>query len=299
MNSKRNALGRGLSAILRNPKTDITDDSKNENNNVSNISEILIDDIEINPFQPRTNFVQEKIYELTESIRELGIIQPITVRKLGYNKYQLISGERRLRASKELNLKKIPCYIRIANDEQMLEMALVENIQRENLNPIEIALSFKRLINECKLTQEECGSKLGKKRSTITNFLRLLKLPIEIQDALKREKISVGHARALINIKNKNNQLNIFYDIIENGFSVREVEQIAKDFSDVNYNYKAKSRKITSEDIIPFTLQKKLFDLSKDLNVEIKLKRNKKGNGKIIIPFSDDDKLDEIFNKII
>ena len=299
MNSKRNALGRGLSAILRNPKTDITDDSKNENNNVSNISEILIDDIEINPFQPRTNFVQEKIYELTESIRELGIIQPITVRKLGYNKYQLISGERRLRASKELNLKKIPCYIRIANDEQMLEMALVENIQRENLNPIEIALSFKRLINECKLTQEECGSKLGKKRSTITNFLRLLKLPIEIQDALKREKISVGHARALINIKNKNNQLNIFYDIIENGFSVREVEQIAKDFSDVNYNYKAKSRKITSEDIIPFTLQKKLFDLSKDLNVEIKLKRNKKGNGKIIIPFSDDDKLDEIFNRII
>lgn len=299
MNSKRNALGRGLSAILRNPKTDITDNSKNENNNVSNISEILIDDIEINPFQPRTNFVQEKIYELTESIRELGIIQPITVRKLGYNKYQLISGERRLRASRELNLKKIPCYIRIANDEQMLEMALVENIQRENLNPIEIALSFKRLINECKLTQEECGSKLGKKRSTITNFLRLLKLPIEIQDALKREKISVGHARALINIKDKTNQLNIFYDIIENGFSVREVEQIAKDFSDVSYNYKAKSTKITSEDIIPFTLQKKLFDLSKDLNVEIKLKRNKKGNGKIIIPFSDDDKLDEIFNKII
>ena len=299
MNSKRNALGRGLSAILRNPKTDITDDSKNENNNVSNISEILIDDIEINPFQPRTNFVQEKIYELTESIRELGIIQPITVRKLGYNKYQLISGERRLRASRELNLKKIPCYIRIANDEQMLEMALVENIQRENLNPIEIALSFKRLIDECKLTQEECGSKLGKKRSTITNFLRLLKLPIEIQDALKREKISVGHARALINIKDKTNQLNIFYDIIENGFSVREVEQIAKDFSDVSYNYKAKSTKITSEDIIPFTLQKKLFDLSKDLNVEIKLKRNKKGNGKIIIPFSDDDKLDEIFNKII
>jgi len=214
MNSKRNALGRGLSAILRNPKTDITDNSKNENNNVSNISEILIDDIEINPFQPRTNFVQEKIYELTESIRELGIIQPITVRKLGYNKYQLISGERRLRASKELNLKKIPCYIRIANDEQMLEMALVENIQRENLNPIEIALSFKRLIDECKLTQEECGSKLGKKRSTITNFLRLLKLPIEIQDALKKEKISVGHARALINIKNKNNQLNIFMNFI-------------------------------------------------------------------------------------
>ena len=177
MNNKRNALGRGLSAILRNPKTDITDDRADEKNLVSNINEINIEDIQINPFQPRIDFENEKIYELAESIRELGIIQPITVRKLGYNKYQLISGERRLRASKELNLKTIPTYIRIANDEQMLEMALVENIQRENLNPIEIAISFQRLIKECNLTQEECGNRLGKKRSTITNFLRLLKLP--------------------------------------------------------------------------------------------------------------------------
>ena len=163
MNNKRNALGRGLSAILRNPKTDITDDRADEKNLVSNINEINIEDIQINPFQPRIDFENEKIYELAESIRELGIIQPITVRKLGYNKYQLISGERRLRASKELNLKTIPTYIRIANDEQMLEMALVENIQRENLNPIEIAISFQRLIKECNLTQEECGNRLGKK----------------------------------------------------------------------------------------------------------------------------------------
>lgn len=298
MNNKRNALGRGLSAILRNPKTDITDDRTNEKNLVSNVNEIAIDDIQINPFQPRIDFEKEKIYELSESIKELGIIQPITVRKLGYNKYQLISGERRLRASKELNLKTIPSYIRIANDEQMLEMALVENIQRENLNPIEIAISFQRLINECDLTQEECGNRLGKKRSTIANFLRLLKLPSEIQDGLKKEKISVGHARALINIKEKQNQLNIYHDIIENGFSVREVEQLAKDFSERNYNYKGKKKKIDSEDIIPFGHQKKLFDLSKNLNVDIQFKRNKKGSGKIIIPFSDDEKLSEIFNKL-
>ena len=298
MNNKRNALGRGLSAILRNPKTDITDDRTNEKNLVSSVNEIAIDDIQINPFQPRIDFEKEKIYELSESIKELGIIQPITVRKLGYNKYQLISGERRLRASKELNLKTIPSYIRIANDEQMLEMALVENIQRENLNPIEIAISFQRLIKECDLTQEECGNRLGKKRSTIANFLRLLKLPSEIQDGLKKEKISVGHARALINIKEKQNQLNIYQDIIENGFSVREVEQLAKDFSERNYNYKGKKKKIDSEDIIPFGHQKKLFDLSKNLNVDIQFKRNKKGSGKIIIPFSDDEKLSEIFNKL-
>ena len=298
MNNKRNALGRGLSAILRNPKTDITDDRTNEKNLVSNVNEIAIDDIQINPFQPRIDFEKEKIYELSESIKELGVIQPITVRKLGYNKYQLISGERRLRASKELNLKTIPSYIRIANDEQMLEMALVENIQRENLNPIEIAISFQRLIKECDLTQEECGNRLGKKRSTIANFLRLLKLPSEIQDGLKKEKISVGHARALINIKEKQNQLNIYQDIIENGFSVREVEQLAKDFSERNYNYKGKKKKIDSEDIIPFGHQKKLFDLSKNLNVDIQFKRNKKGSGKIIIPFSDDKKLSEIFNKL-
>ena len=298
MNSKRNALGRGLSAILRNPKTDITDNRTDEKNLVASISEIAIEDIQINPFQPRVNFEKEKIYELAESIKELGIIQPITVRKLGYNKFQLISGERRLKASKELGLKSIPSFIRIANDEQMLEMALVENIQRENLNPIEIAISFQRLIKECNLTQEQCGNKLGKKRSTITNFLRLLKLPLEIQDGLKKDKITIGHARALINIKNEKNQLNIFNDIIDNGFSVREVEQIAKDFSDRNYNYSAKRKKIDSDDIIPFGHQKKLFDLSKSLNVEIKLKRNKKGNGKIIIPFTDDDKLFEIFNKI-
>ncbi len=298
MKNKRNALGRGLSAILRNPKTDITENRNEEKNLVSTINNISIKDIQINPFQPRTEFDEEKLFELSESIKELGIIQPITVRKLGYNKYQLISGERRLRASKALNLKTIPSYIRIANDEQMLEMALVENIQRDNLNPIDIALSFQRLIKECNLTQEECGNKLGKQRSTITNFLRLLKLPSKIQEGLKKERITVGHARALININDKENQLNIYYDIIESGFSVREVEQIAKDFIDRKYRFGGKVKKIKSENIIAFAHQKKIFDLSKNLNQKIELKTTKKGNGKIIIPFSNEDELSDIFNKI-
>ena len=298
MSNRRNALGRGLSAILRNPKTDITNHKDEASKLVATINEISIDEIQINPFQPRVNFDDEKIYELAESIKELGIIQPITVRKLGYNKYQLISGERRFKASKTLNLKTIPAYIRIANDEQMLEMALVENIQRENLNPIEIAISFQRLIKECNLTQEECGNKLGKQRSTITNFLRLLKLPIEIQDGLKRNQISVGHARALINIKDTTKQLNIYHDIIENGFSVREVEQLVKDFAESNYT--ATIRKKTDKNIetLLFSHQKMLFDLSKNLDKKIHLTKNKKGNGKIIIPFSDDDELTLIFNKI-
>jgi len=298
MKNKRNALGRGLSAILRNPKTDITENRNEEKNLVSTINNISIEDIQINPFQPRTEFDEEKLFELSESIKELGIIQPITVRKLGYNKYQLISGERRLRASKILNLKTIPSYIRIANDEQMLEMALVENIQRDNLNPIDIALSFQRLIKECNLTQEECGNKLGKQRSTITNFLRLLKLPSKIQEGLKKERITVGHARALININDKENQLNIYHDIIENGFSVREVEQIAKDFIDRRYKFGGKVKKTKSENIIAFAHQKKIFDLSKNLNQKIELKTTKKGNGKIIIPFSNEDELSDIFNKI-
>jgi len=298
MSNRRNALGRGLSAILRNPKTDITNNNDEASKLVATINKISLDEIQINPFQPRVTFDDEKIYELAESIKELGIIQPITVRKLGYNKYQLISGERRFKASKTLNLKTIPAYIRIANDEQMLEMALVENIQRENLNPIEIAISFQRLIKECNLTQEECGNKLGKQRSTITNFLRLLKLPLEIQDGLKRNQISVGHARALINIKDTTKQLNIYYDIICNGFSVREVEQLAKDFAESNYTGTIRGKQDKNIEPLLFSHQKMLFDLSKNLDKKIKLTKNKKGNGKIIIPFSDDDELTLIFNKI-
>ena len=298
MSNRRNALGRGLSAILRNPNTDITNNKDEESKLVGTINEISLDEIQVNPFQPRVKFDEDKIYELSQSIKELGIIQPITVRKLGYNRYQLISGERRFKASKILNLRTIPAYIRIANDEQMLEMALVENIQRENLNPIEIAISFQRLIQECSLTQEECGNKLGKQRSTITNFLRLLKLPLEIQGGLKRQKISVGHARALINIKDTTKQLNIYNDIIENGFSVREVEQLVKDFAERDYNSTVRKKQDKNTETLLFSHQKMLFDLSKSLDKKVQLTKNKKGNGKIIIPFSNDEELTAIFNKI-
>jgi ParB family chromosome partitioning protein len=298
MSNRRNALGRGLSAILRNPNTDITNNKDEESKLLGTINEISLDEIQVNPFQPRVKFDEDKIYELSQSIKELGIIQPITVRKLGYNRYQLISGERRFKASKTLNLRTIPAYIRIANDEQMLEMALVENIQRENLNPIEIAISFQRLIQECSLTQEECGNKLGKQRSTITNFLRLLKLPLEIQGGLKRQKISVGHARALINIKDTTKQLNIYNDIIENGFSVREVEQLVKDFAERDYNSTVRKKQDKNTETLLFSHQKMLFDLSKSLDKRVQLTKNKKGNGKIIIPFSNDEELTAIFNKI-
>ena len=299
MNKKRNALGRGLSAILRNPQADITNSENSASNkSVSNTSEILIENIQINPFQPRKEFNKENLYQLSESIRNLGIIQPITVRKLGYDKFQLISGERRFRASKLLKLKKIPAYIRIANDQQMLEMALVENIQRQNLNPIEVALSFKRLIDECNLTQEACGERLGKNRSTVTNFLRLLKLPAEIQDGLQKEQISIGHARALVSLNDDQKKINIFHDIVANGYSVREVEQIVKDFSDTNYQRISKKSLIKIKEPIPFSYQKILHDLSKNLNQEIIFNRNKKGHGKLVIPFKNDNELEEIFNKI-
>ena len=290
---KKRVLGRGLSAILN----DNDNNRFQEDNTINNINEINIKDIKLNPDQPRTNFNEKSLDQLASSINELGLIQPITVKEKE-GKFILISGERRLRASKILNLKTIPSYIRIANDEQMLEMALVENIQRDNLNPIDISLSFQRLIKECNLTQEECGNKLGKQRSTITNFLRLLKLPSKIQEGLKNERITVGHARALININDKENQLNIYHDIIESGFSVREVEQIAKDFTDRKYQFNGKGKKAKSDNIIPFTYQKKIFDLSKNLNQKIELKTTKRGHGKIIIPFSNENELSDIFNKI-
>ena len=211
MTKKRGSLGRGLSVILGNHASNITTDiTENTPTTVGSTHELLISKIQTNPFQPRTEFDQEKLHELSLSIEQLGIIQPITVRKLEKNKYQLISGERRYRASKLAGLDKIPAFIRTANDQQMLEMALVENIQRETLNPIEVALSYQRLIDECKLTQESCSDRVGKNRTTVTNSLRLLKLPSTIQKGLSEGKISTGHARALINIKSDKNQINSF-----------------------------------------------------------------------------------------
>jgi ParB family chromosome partitioning protein len=218
MTKKKSSLGRGLASILGNSSSDITSkptiDIKTETH-VSGIThEILISQIVTNPFQPRTEFDQEKLNDLAVSIEQLGIIQPITVREMGYDKFQLISGERRFRASQIAGLDKIPAFVRIANDQEMLEMALVENIQRENLNPIEVALSYQRLIDEIELTQEQCSERVGKNRSTVTNFLRLLKLPEVIQKGLSEGRISNGHAKALLAIKDENSQINLFYDIV-------------------------------------------------------------------------------------
>ena len=301
MNKERGVLGRGLASILSANNTDTKNTlAKNEqNSNLSNIRDIhhiLISQIVTNPFQPRVNFNQEKLNELATSIEQLGVIQPITVRKMQEKKFQLISGERRLRASQILGIKKIPAFIRIANDKEMLEMALVENIQREDLNPIEIALSYQRLIEEVNLTQEECSLRIGKNRSTVTNFLRLLKLPEEIQKGLIERKISNGHARALLSIKLKESQINLYHDIVQNGYSVRDVEQLAKEFSEIKYKKISKTKNLNK--IIPFSQQKIMHDLSKIVSPDIKLKLNKKGEGKIIIPFKNNEEFEKII-KII
>ena len=296
---KKRSLGRGLSAILGNNTITNTTDIKVKNRPlIGKENEISINEIEINPFQPRITFDQEKIHELASSIKNLGIIQPITVRKLKDNKYQLISGERRLRAALLIGQKTIPAFVRIANDQEMLEMALVENIQRENLNPIEVALSYQRLIDEIKLTQEQCSERVGKNRTTVTNFLRLLKLPSEVQKGLISGGISTGHARALISVKNSDNQINIFHDILSNGYSVREVEQIVKDFANSNYKRISNTKNIRISNPLPFLQQKKLHNLSQSLKREVELKRNRKGKGKLIISFENDTDLANIFEFI-
>jgi ParB family chromosome partitioning protein len=299
MTKKKSSLGRGLASILGTSSSDITSkptaDIKTENPVVVTTHEILISQIVTNPFQPRTEFDQEKLNELAVSIEQLGIIQPITVREMGYDKFQLISGERRFRASQIAGLNKIPAFVRIANDQEMLEMALVENIQRENLNPIEVALSYQRLIDEIKLTQEQCSERVGKNRSTVTNFLRLLKLPEVIQKGLSEGRISNGHAKALLAIKDENSQINLFYDTVANGYSVREVEQLAKEFSNSTYTRTSKSKVVSTPNPLAFSQQKMVHDLSINLEKDVELKRNNKGKGKLIIPFANDEDLQRIF----
>jgi len=297
MAEKKRVLGKGLSALLKKPDTDITTNESiaDTNQDVGSVSEIKIEQIEVNPLQPRTDFDQDALQELAISIKELGIIQPLTVRKLGYDKFQLISGERRFRASQLAGLKTVPVYVRIANDQSMLEMALVENIQREQLNPVEIALSYQRLIDECKLTQKKMSERVGKKRSTITNYLRLLKLPAEILAALRDESISMGHARALVNVKNQDTQINIFRDALNNGFNVREIEQIVKDFGDSSYTKTSRNRIKT---LPSFEHQKLANDFSNKIGKDVKLKVSKSGKGKIEIPFNSNDDLYQIISQL-
>jgi ParB family chromosome partitioning protein len=289
----RKSLGRGLDSILQSPETDITSRDISGDFVAGAIAEIDINLIETNPFQPRTEFDETALRELAQSIKEQGVIQPVTVRKLGYNKYQLISGERRLRASKMAGLAKIPAFIRVANDEQMLELALIENIHRENLNAIEVAISYQRLIDECNLTQEEVSEKVGKSRSAVANFLRLLKLPAEIQLAIRDGHISMGHARALININDKEEQLRLLQQIIMEEMNVRQTEELAEKAK----NPEAKERKQTN--FIPEHFKSKIKKLSQTLNTKVKVKRNISGQGCVVIDFKDEaefDRIMELFN---
>ena len=290
--NKKRGLGRGLDAILQSPETDITSRDISGDYVAGAVAEIDINLIEANPFQPRTEFDEDALAELAQSIKEQGIIQPITVRKLGYNRFQLISGERRLRASKLAGLSKIPAFIRIANDEQMLELALIENIHRENLNAIEVAISYQRLIDECSLTQEQLSTKVGKSRSAIANFLRLLKLPAEIQIALRDGHISMAHARALINVEDKESQLRILQQIIEEDLNVRQTEEIAQKAKG-NVEEGKEPRKQTN--YLPEHFKAQIKTLSQALNTRVKVKRNLKGQGSVVIDF----KNEEEFNRII
>lgn len=293
-NNKRPALGRGLGALLQNVDTDITSRSASDNGNVvGTVSTILITNIEANPFQPRTQFEKEALIELADSIKELGIIQPVTVRKLGYDRYQLISGERRFRASQIAGLDRIPAFIRIANDQEMLEMALVENIQRENLDAIEVAFSYQKLIEDCNLTQEKLSERVGKKRSTVANFLRLLKLPAEIQLAIRTKDITMGHARALINIGDVKKQLTLFRKIVTEGLSVRQVEDIAKGNKPVEVDKVTLFNKGRTSNLT-FTQLKIQEDLTSILETKVQLQSNKKGKGKIVIPFETEEELERV-----
>lgn len=290
MNAKRKALGRGLSALLEDPATDITTKDLSGDNVVGGIASIPLKKIKRNPFQPREDFDEEALQELSDSIKQQGIIQPITVRKMGYDKYQLISGERRLRASEMAGLKKIPAYIRVADDQQMLELALVENIQRKDLNPLEIAISYQRLIEECKLTQEKLSGRVGKNRTTITNYIRLLKLPPEIQLAIKVGKLTMGHARALINIEDQESQYRIANEVIENNLSVRETEKLAKE----SHNHRKSSRPRNIP--LPDKYKKAKDSIAVQLNTKVEIKRNNKGKGTIVIKFNSDEELDKLIN---
>lgn len=290
--TKKQALGRGLSALLKDPSNDINSaQDKNADKVIGNIVEIDINSIEVNPFQPRTNFSEESLKELASSIKELGIIQPITVRKLEFNKFQLVTGERRFRASRLIGLQTIPAYIRIANDQETLEMALVENIQRQDLDPIEIALSYQRLIDEIQLTQEQMSERVGKKRSTISNYLRLLKLDPIIQTGIRDGFISMGHGRALINIDDQNDQIEIYEKILADKLSVRETENLVRNYHQGNGKVLSKSR---VERALPGYIKKGIKDISEYFGHKVNIKISKKGKGSINIPFHSE----EDFNRI-
>ena len=288
-------MGKGLDSLLKN--SDLKNINSPGSPSVSiaaSIASIDISDIEANPYQPRKEFDEESLAELAESIKHQGVITPITVRKIENGKYQLIAGERRLRAAKIAKLAKIPAYIRIATDQQAMEMALVENIQREDLNSLEVALSYSALIDECKLTQEELSTRVGKSRSTITNYLRLLKLPAEIQIALISNKISMAHARCLISIEDSATQLSILHKIEEKDLSVRQTEKMAKDLTSAKKTILHKN----ATDALPELHTQGKAELKNYIQSEIDIKRSRKGKGTLTIHFNNDSDFQRILNII-
>ncbi|MCF6360578.1 MAG: ParB/RepB/Spo0J family partition protein [Cyclobacteriaceae bacterium] len=291
MSAKRkNALGRGLGALLNDsPINQPKMPRKASVSSTNSINDISLEYIEVNPFQPRTHFDEQALNELKDSIKTQGIIQPITVRKLATDSYQLISGERRLQASKLAGLTTIPAYIRTANDQQMLEMALIENIQRENLNSIEVALSYQQLITECGLKQEELGDRVGKKRSTVTNYLRLLKLPPDVQLSIQEGIISMGHARALIGIENIEVLLDVFKKIIQQGLSVRKTEEMVRLLNDSSTDKASTNSTNRSPEI-----KKLQSELSSYFGTKIQVKADDKNKGEIKIPFVSTQDLNRI-----
>lgn len=277
---KKNALGRGLGALIELDNVQTAGSSQ--------INEIPLDSIEANPNQPRKTFDAEALEELAASIKELGVVQPVTLREISEGRYQIISGERRCRASRMAGLTSIPAYIKTADDEALMEMALVENIQREDLNAIEIALSYQRLIDEYKFTQERLGEKVGKKRATVTNYLRLLKLPAEVQLGLKAGKIEMGHARALVSIQNPADMIRIYEETVKNGYSVRKLEDIVKRLSE-KPEPKKKTQKTSDYD----ALSNRLAHVFKS---KVKIDRNSKGSGKIVLSFTNDEQFENIMS---
>ena len=288
---QKKVLGRGLSALLNDTDNDIESVvDKNTENIIGSIIDLPLQNITNNPFQPRTHFNEETLKELSVSIKELGVIQPITVRKIKGNQYELVSGERRLRASKLAGLDRIPSYVRLANDQESLEMALVENIQRQDLDPIEIGLSYQRLIDEIKLTQDQLSERVGKKRSTIANYMRLLKLDPIIQTGIRDQFITMGHGRALVNIEDSKLQLDLYKQIVKKGLSVRAIETLVKSFRNTKTNY-------TNSYSSPF-IKQAAEELEIIFDTSVSVTSNNQGKGVLKITFESQEKLQHIINKI-
>ena len=287
--TRKQALGRGLSALLKDTPNMNAATDKNAAKLVGSIIDLELDAIEVNPFQPRTHFDEEALRELANSIKELGVIQPITVRKLEGNKFQLVSGERRFRASKLIGNKTVPAYIRLANDQEMLEMALVENIQRKNLDPIEVALSYQRLIDEIQLTQENLSIRVGKKRSTVTNYLRLLKLDPILQTGMRDGFISMGHGRAMINVDDSEDQLAIYEKILREKLSVRQTEDLVK-------NLKSGTIAKPKKKMVPAFVKNSLKDINEYFGHKVDVTLSANGKGKISIPFHSEEDFNRIKN---